>query len=416
MRPRHRPLLLFVLILTAAPLAASSSDAGWRADIDYLASELPRLHVNAFARLDRAEFDAEIARLRSEVPDLSDSEVRVRILRLVTRIGDAHTTVWGFEPKRVPVALSWLDGAFYVVRAGTADADLIGARLVAIDGRAADEVLAVVAAIVPHENDPWLRVMAPRHLVAPEVLYALGAGADPDRATYRFATPDGAVLERVLFAAASGSIAWSDALRPEQLPLYRRNTDRNYWFAYLERSQVLYIAYNRCQEMASQPADTFAAELIAFAAAHPVSRLVLDLRNNGGGDSSLVVRLFAGLFAALPEVNHPERFFVVIGASTFSSAMMNALSIEQQTEATLIGVPTGGKPNHYGNVKSFTLPASRLIVQYSTRWYELLPGSDPSSLEPEVEVATPAAHYFAGRDAVMERIAPPPPRVRTVGR
>ena len=152
-------------------------------------------------------------------------------------------------------------------------------------------------------------------------------------------------------------------------------------------------------------------QLAAFAQSRLVLRLVVDLRNNGGGNSGLIVPLFMKT-SALPEIDTPDRFFVVIGPATFSSAMMNAVSITDQTKATLIGSPTGGKPNHFGNVRTFVLPNSRLTVQYSTAWYTLIPGRDPASLEPDVAVPMTSADYFSGRDPILDRITPQLPRRR----
>ncbi len=412
----RRFILALALSLAALPLCASSRDAGWRADIQFLATELPRLHVDAFTVISHDAFSAAATQLRDEVPSLSDDEVAVRVHRLVASIGDSHTTVYGYEPPRVPIEVRWLEDGFFVTRAAEMEHDLIGLQLLAIDGHPVEEVVAAVAPIVSHENDAWLREIAPRHLAAPAVLHALGVASSPALAEFRFARADGSTLDRVLTAVTPGSIGWVEALPPERMPLYRRDTERNYWFEYIASSGTLYIAYNRCQEMASPAAAAFSSELAAFARSHPVLRLVLDLRNNGGGNSALVQTLFMETYFALPEVDHPDRFFVIIGPATFSSAMMNAISISDQTQATLIGSETGGKPNHFGNVRTFTLPDSRFTIQYSTTHYTLTPDADPPSLNPDVRVPITSLDYFSGRDPVLDRIAPRFPRRRVAQR
>ena len=44
-----------------------------------------------------------------------------------------------------------------------------------------------------------------------------------------------------------------------------------------------------------------------------------------------------------------------------------ALSLWHGFRATLVGEPTGGKPNAYGDVRTFSLPNSRLVIRYSTK-------------------------------------------------
>ena len=62
---------------------ATSNDAAWRADIEYVRSELPRRHKNAFFHISRAAFDAAATSLSASLPDLSDADAAVGIYRLV---------------------------------------------------------------------------------------------------------------------------------------------------------------------------------------------------------------------------------------------------------------------------------------------------------------------------------------------
>ncbi|HEX4568373.1 MAG TPA: hypothetical protein VH138_17185 [Vicinamibacterales bacterium] len=62
----------------------------------------------------------------------------------------------------------------------------------------------------------------------------------------------------------------------------------------------------------------------------------------------------------------------MIGGATFSAAIENAMELREKLHATLVGEPTGGRPNIYGNPKTLTLPNSQLKVQYSCstgRWH-----------------------------------------------
>ena len=82
--------------------------------------------------------------------------------------------------------------------------------------------------------------------------------------------------------------------------------------------------------------------------------------------------------------------------------MQNAITLSQDTNAVLVGEPTGGKPNHYGEVRRFRLPNVGLLVQYSTRYWLNYPGSDPLTLEPDVRAAVTVEDLLAGRDPALE--------------
>jgi hypothetical protein len=70
--------------------------------------------------------------------------------------------------------------------------------------------------------------------------------------------------------------------------------------------------------------------------------------------------------------------------------------------AVLVGSPTGGKPNSYGNTSTLQLPNSLLQVSYSTRYYQLFNGADPPWLAPELAVDETIADLRAGRDPLLE--------------
>lgn len=411
----RRTILVAALVAAALPLAAASNDASWIADIDQLASQLPRLHVNAFARISKEELDGAIQQLRNDVPTLADHEVATGLLRVVALIGDSHTTLYGLPSSSFTIALQWFSDGLHVVRTAERDRDLLGARLAGIGGRSIDDALAAIAAIVPHENEFWLRERAAVLLSTPEALHALRIIPTIDRGSFTLVLRDGSVMERDFERKPMAAIQWVDGLSEDRKPLYLRNAAANYWYAYLPESQTLFVKYNRCAEMPSLPMAEFGRQLGTFVRANQISRLVLDLRHNGGGNSGLLQPMLMDTYTSAPELDDPNRFFVLIGPQTFSSAMMNTIELDEMTRATLVGLPTGGKPNHFGNVRTFTLTNSRIVVQYSTRYYTLSE-NDPPALMPEIEVDLSSIDYFKGTDPVMERIAPPFPRRRAARR
>jgi hypothetical protein len=94
---------------------------------------------------------------------------------------------------------------------------------------------------------------------------------------------------------------------------------------------------------------------------------------------------------------------VLIGRQTFSSALMNAVQFRKLTKATLVGEPTGGRPNHFGETRTFTLPGSGMTIQHSTKYFRQQ-AQDDDALYPDVRVDVRAADYAAGRDPVMEEV------------
>ncbi len=146
----------------------------------------------------------------------------------------------------------------------------------------------------------------------------------------------------------------------------------------------------------------FAAAVDGLLAGNGYEKVVVDLRYNSGGDSSVWWPLLDALELRQKEQGFPV--YTLIGADTFSSGIIDALESRERLSATLIGSPTGGSVNGYGELESFTLPHMPITVSYSTKYFELVPGYEGSSLVPDILVETTLADYLAGRDTVVEAV------------
>jgi hypothetical protein len=391
-----------------APTAAELRVQHWRADLAFLAKELPARHKNLFFQRTRDEFESDVADLDDAIPRRNDDELVVDFLRLVASIGDGHTSI---QPNRGPVAWTRLpirwrrfgDG-LRVVAIGRGREAALGAALVAVGGVPADEAWQRVASVVAHENDAALAAFAPGDFEVAFLLHGLGLAPDAAHASFQVRDEAGATLDLDLSTAPGPATALGlvPAQPKEKTPLWLSHPDANFWFEYRAESKLLFLQYNACRDDPAQPFADLCAELFAAADAHEVERFVVDLRRNGGGDSLVIVPLFGGL-GARKRLRTKGRLFVAIGPSTFSSAMMNAIQMRAGYGALLVGEPTGGKPNAYGEVKSFELPHSKLLVQYSTEYFEQVPG-DPPSVDPDVAAPLSWADWSAGRDPVLAAV------------
>jgi hypothetical protein len=83
--------------------------------------------------------------------------------------------------------------------------------------------------------------------------------------------------------------------------------------------------------------------------------------------------------------------------------MMNAYQLRNATGALLVGEPTGGTPNGYGEARTFSLPHSRLTVQYSTKLFRGVE-QDTDAIYPDLTVIPWSKAYFDARDVVLERV------------
>jgi C-terminal processing protease CtpA/Prc len=133
-----------------------------------------------------------------------------------------------------------------------------------------------------------------------------------------------------------------------------------------------------------------------------VRRVVVDVRANGGGDNTSYNPLLNVL--ASPQVNRRGRLYLLVGRATFSAAGNFAADVDRYTKALLVGEPTGGGVNQYGDATSVTLPGTGWSVRIATEYTQRgEPGDRRLAVEPDIRVDLRSADYFAKRDPVLAR-------------
>jgi len=187
-----------------------------------------------------------------------------------------------------------------------------------------------------------------------------------------------------------------------ELPLYLQMPESVYWYRYIEGAQAVYVQYRACAEIKGRPFNAFADGLFAFIDSHDARKLIFDMRLNHGGNSAIARPVIDGV-KARAALNRKGHLFVIIGRDTYSSAVLNALHFQNETEAIFVGEPTGGKPNHYGEVKFFILPNTWATVTYSTKYFTLSQ-SDAPFLCPDIDAAVSFRDFISCRDPALEAI------------
>jgi C-terminal processing protease CtpA/Prc len=94
--------------------------------------------------------------------------------------------------------------------------------------------------------------------------------------------------------------------------------------------------------------------------------------------------------------------YVLIGPSTFSSAVLNAVELQKALSAKLVGEPSGGMPGGYGEVAGLKLPNSKLVIRYTTKNFAPMVKGAPKTLTPDITAPIKLADFLAGRDPGLD--------------
>ena len=403
-------------VATPAPTTAPTPQGslgrveGWQADIAAIIPGLERIHPNPFHGTSKADMESAVAALVAEAPTRSDDQLMAGVARIASLVSakgcDGHTGVyvWGtgtFPVESLPLRL-WLFGDdLVIVDALPPHQDLIGARIETIEGHPIDEVRELLDPLIPRDNAQTVRLLTPRYLLIPQVLRGIGLAND---SSVRFRFTLGGESREVDLASIpmedynnwAGPYGLHLPLPPGHPDVrWQARVDDDLWWEMLLDGETLYVQYNRVEFLGSNVTDLGVA-----LKAPGVTRVVLDLRNNFGGEVrplDTMVELFGD-----PAVDQPGKLFVITGRNTFSAATMLAARLEAQTGAVFIGEPMGGCPTFYGNVVELPLIHSGLSILISSTFEVGADANDTrQSIELDAQAELTQEEWAAGEDPAM---------------
>lgn len=412
---RRFRFLIATLTFSACSIAESAqrptnlSTEQWREDLRTLARELPKRHANAFHSIPKARFDSAVSALDARLDGANTNAAVVGLASLAASIGDGHTRVrlpasW----VRMPLTLEWfgcIQGstgpcALHVTSAASGYERILGARVVAIDSTPSDAVHRALASTIANgETDGWTWELSARHIVLPSVLHGLGVTRGTDAVTLTLADSVGVITEvRVTSVSRSVSTTnWRSAA--SRTPVARSRPGEELWFTLLPDSQTVYVGFEAYPDKGVF--RKVATDVVALIDGRKATRLVVDLRRNLGGDFTKVREILLPPLAKHPIIGQKGHLYVLIGPSTFSAAVTNAIDFRRDANAILVGLPTGALPNGYQEGREFTLPNSKLVVGYSTKYYKFQ-DSDTPGVQPDRRVEPTWAAFRSGRDLALE--------------
>ena len=370
----------------------------WHEDLMFLSRQLVKRHANAFHFISPETFQAEVDRLDAQLPTLNSDQIFVGMDQIVNSIGDGHTYIRiPDDAPTFPVEFERFGDDYRLTQAALAAnvSDVIGQKLMAIDGMPIDRVRALLLTLTPADETQALRDLRACVLLNNGlVLYGLGITSNRDHVSYTFETEAG---QLTLNLPAGSPMPQSEWLRAAMtVPLYRQHPDEPLWCLSFEKEKAVYCSFQSYKNLR----ESSRAMLDLLHEKQP-QYLILDLRFNKGGDFGLGLKYLIKPIRRMRSINRSDHLFVLIGPRTFSAAMSNSAQFHDRTKALLVGQPIGEKPNSYQEAREMVLPNSHWTVRYSIKFYKFTQGSE-NLIRPDKEIPETWDDYKSGHDPVLD--------------
>ncbi len=450
----RRAFLQLASCATVAPLlgAASSSyekifaPQDVRSDLDAMWAAMLDVGVYPFRTSNEADVERAYERARSAiVSPMTMRQAWIAIAPVFGALNDGHVSLaftrdLNDAARRFPLwfALSARDDSLIVAgdRTGTVPP---GSETISVDDLSAATLRSLTLAAFGGQT----RALHRARVTMAGAWSAIALLGDKPAYAVRYAT-DGKVSEASVSSADTTGTAVSGG------PPYTYTT--------LAGELVGYIEYRSCEDL-----DRFRAFLdttFQTIENRPVRALVIDIRQNGGGDSALndllwtyvsnkPFKQYGGTIEkscarlkseygknryveiygdeawtarngtiltfgmnpndglVVPQAQ-PLRYtgpvYLLISSHTFSSAMSCALAAKDYGLATIIGEETGEPVNSTGEIYEFVAPATQLRLYLTTKYFLApKPHPDGQGVVPDIAVPTQPQDRAAGRDTVLDK-------------
>ncbi len=301
--------------------------------------------------------------------ELSDSTFKFMVNTFLTSLHDGHTQLSWYVGKQLDIEWQYSKGHLYLL-------DEVGRltdqRITAIGGVSDKDLFTIIDQLVPAENESALLLNYENYANGERVLEYANAQISDSALVELTDNSGNSILKEYPFVNKSNKDWQNNRVSTKTL-----------------NSNTLLITMGICEE--NQELDQ-AISTLKNSMNNGTKRVIVDLRNNPGGNSNACTQLLDAMgkrggsygctirYSPLAKdqrgysqskgyetydndpstaVNSDIELFVITNERTFSSATMMATWTRDGGLGKIVGQPSSNSPNSYGDVLYFTLPNTK---------------------------------------------------------
>lgn len=365
-------------------------------DNERLQRMLENIHPNPYKDISQKEFRTLLENETKNVKDIRDYSLGIMVA--LARLNDAHTYLkLSYEvvgKESFMFKFRFIGDGYYLMKSSDTLSDYLGSKLTAINNHSITEIEKAISPLIAKENETSVRHYLPSMLMEPIIL---------DFTNLR--TNKNIILQLENKGKKESVEIAPEDYQNKMISLFEKipNIPETlivkdiYWFKELHNLNAFYFQYNDCEERK----DLTIREVIKHFKDSNLTNLIIDLRNNRGGDSDIL----NPFIKFLERHNGKYKVIVLTGADTYSSATINLLELSSLPNTISVGGIPHGNPTHYGEGASFILPNSGLKIHSSSRtfWFEDYELGE--TFKPTYIVNTKIEGLMNGKDAQMEYLS-----------
>lgn len=415
---------VFSFMLCLSLLSAHCQTAtDYQNDLRHLQTTVHSKYNNLFYNISATDWDKAVDDLHKQIPRLEKEQVLTGFIKLIALFHIGHTQMNTFglhqastavQLNRLPYTLYSFNDGIYILMAANEYAKAVGGKVLKIGNMKIDEAVEAIRPLVSYENEQGFKSNSMFYLAIPEFLKTQGITNDASKITITYlkngkeettnfkAGTNNNIFSRTGLEVPAG---WAVAKKTGETPLWQKEPSSFRYMQYLPETKTLYVRHSVSLNDGNKTIADFFNDMVDFIDNNDVSKLVLDVRTNGGGNNTLNKPIITGIVKSR-KINQKGKFFCIIGRRTFSACQNLVNELEKNTEVVFVGEPTSENVNFYGDTRTETLPNSKLQVNLSWLWWQNMdPRDKRKATSPALAVDMSFNDYYNNIDPVMNVIS-----------
>ena len=307
-------------------------------DLSYFLKKLKIKHINIYHDRSSEEINNYIKNYKNKINnDLDFIYFLNYLLKFINNGKDSHTKCKFKNNKALPFMFRFLNNKLYVVESTPLYSSYLYKDVISINGVSIIKLIKEMRDSISYTTVGYLNSEIEFNFSSVNGIRYLPS-IDSNTSTLIFKFSDDSSIEL-------------DVDNIESYILERKN------YLYDIQNNKLILKYIACKDIDGM--NKFINEISKF---NNYNSIILDIRGNSGGDSSISIPLINFIKSKNLKTIVLTDYMVYSSATFIIDSMINY-------NAKFIGSEIGTTMNHFGNISSFKLPNTDILVNYSTKYF-----------------------------------------------
>lgn len=310
-------------------------------DINYLISEIERMHPNPYLLYKKESFYRDLEELSNK--ELTDLEFKYYLAEIVAKLGDQHTCIRFMKTFLWDIKL--IDNKLYVVCDYRNKKSIYLHKYIkSINGILIDNIIEQLIKIIPCNIPNWNKAMVQDSLLSRLFLKSINVIKEDE---FNIELDDGTIVDV------------NKETKKEIIKFPKLFDHKNI------SEETFYIKYERCRGSEPNEVETFFEEVQKTIDNNNFKNIIVDLRGNFGGNS----RYFTNFSNFLNQKYKDLNYYTLIDESVFSSGSW-ALNDLIKLNSISLGNTPGAYKDTFGEVKIIELPNTKIKCMCSIKYFK----------------------------------------------